>query len=442
VAVSNAQASLSATGDTQSSEKTSAARTLSASGVGTIAEWYDFFIYGNAAALVFGPLFFPQYDPLTGILASYATYALGFAVRPIGGLAFGYMGDKYGRKPVLIATLLLMGFSTAAIGLLPTYDMIGIWAPVLLLTLRILQGLGSGAEYAGAILLAGEHSQTRRGFFAAFPPAAVDLAIIVAAGVFALFALLPNDQFMAWGWRIPFLLALVSVAVGYFIRRRVMETPEFTEVKATGKVARMPIAEVIRHQPRGVIVALGINVIVTLGYVYQVWTLTYITSTIGQSRSVALNALMISAAVGVFGSLAWGALSDYVGRKSIMIFGSLFTIVFAFPFFWMMGTRDPLLIYVALTLALVVGHRAVYAVQASYYVDLFKPQFRYSGIALAREPTLAFISGPLPLVATALIAAAGGAYWPMALVIMFLAAVTLVALLYAPAAERERDRVI
>jgi MFS transporter, MHS family, shikimate and dehydroshikimate transport protein len=413
-------------------ETTSVRRAVGASTIGTIVEWYDFFIYGNASALVFGPLFFPSEDPLAGILASYAAYALGFMVRPIGGLLFGYIGDKRGRKPVLIATLMLMGLSTVAIGFLPTYQSIGIWAPVLLLLLRILQGLGSGAEYAGAVLVAGEYSVRRRGFFAAFPAAAVDIAIIVAAAVFAATNVLPNEQFLAWGWRIPFLLAIISVVVGYFVRRRVMETPEFTALERQGRIARTPVLDVLREQPRAVFVAMGVNVIITLGYVYQVWTLTYITNTLGLSRSVALNGLIISAAIGVIGSLAFGALSDRIGRRAVMMGGALFTVFFAFPFFWMLGTRDPLMIYAALTLGLVVGHRTVYAAQASFYVDLFKPQYRYSGIALAREPTLAFIGGPLPLVATALVAGAGGAYWPMAIVMMVLAAITAVAVAMAP----------
>jgi MFS transporter, MHS family, shikimate and dehydroshikimate transport protein len=418
----------------------SVTRVLTASAVGTIVEWYDFFIYGNAAGLVLAPLFFPQIDPVAGILASWATYALGFLVRPVGGLLFGYLGDRVGRKPVMIATLTLMGVATAAIGLLPTYDQIGIAAPIALLILRMLQGLGSGAEYAGAILLAGENTRGRRGLFAAVPPASVDVAILVAAGVFSLVSFLPKDQFMAWGWRVPFLLATVAVGIGYYIRRGVMETPEFAKVQTQGKVARMPLLEVIRAQPRGVLVALGINVIVTLGYVYQAWSLTYLTKTLGMPQSVALNALMISAAVGVVGSLLWGKLSDIVGRRPVMIFGSVFTIAFAYPFFWMMDGKDPLMIYIAMTLGLVVGHRAVYAVQSSYYVDLFRPQYRYSGIALAREPTLAFISGPLPLVATYLVASVGGAWWPIALIMIGLSAVTFVALMFAPAAERERDR--
>jgi MHS family shikimate/dehydroshikimate transporter-like MFS transporter len=429
-----------AIGDRAANGQPSVARVLTASAVGTIIEWYDFFIYGNAAGLIFAPLFFPQIDPVVGVLAAWGTYALGFLVRPVGGLLFGYLGDRVGRKPVMITSLIIMGVSTALIGLLPTYDQIGIAAPIALLTLRMLQGLGSGAEYAGAVLLAGENTRARRGLFAAVPPASVDVAILVAAGVFALVSLLPKEQFMAWGWRIPFLLAVIAVGVGYYIRRGVTETPEFSAVQSQGKVARMPLFDVIRAQPIGVLVALGINVVVTLGYVYQAWSLTYLTKTLGMPQSVALNALMISAAIGVVGSLLWGALSDRIGRRAVMIFGSLFTIAFAFPFFWMMDGKNPLMVYLAMTLGLVVGHRAVYAVQSSYYVDLFKPQYRYSGIALAREPTTAFISGPLPLVATMLVASVGGAWWPIALIMMILGSVTFVALLFTPAAERERDR--
>jgi MFS transporter, MHS family, shikimate and dehydroshikimate transport protein len=414
-------------------------RAVGASTIGTIVEWYDFYIYGTAAALVLNKLFFPSLDPVAGILASYAAYAIGFLVRPIGGLVFGYFGDKYGRKPVLIATLMLMGFSTAAIGLLPTYNSIGIAAPILLIVLRMLQGLGAGAEYSGAVLFAAEYSGTRRGFWASWPPAAVDAAIVLSAGVFALFSMLPSEQFLAWGWRIPFLLSLVAVGIGYFVRRRILETPEFTKVEAKARTARMPVWELIRTQPRAVVVAMGANVIMNVGYVYQVYVLTYMTKQLGVSQATALTSLVIAATCGAVASIVFGTISDRVGRRKVMLFGSLFTAAYAFPFFWLLQTRNPVVISIAMTVGLVVGLRTVFGVQPAFYAELFPVRFRFSGIALARETTGAFIGGPLPLVATALVAAAGGAFWPVAVLMVIMALTTALAIVMAPKAATEPD---
>ena len=421
--------------------RSSVFRAVGASTIGTIVEWYDFYIYGTAAALVLNKLFFPTLDPLAGILASYAAYAVGFLVRPVGGVIFGYYGDKYGRKPVLIATLMLMGLSTAAIGLLPTYDSIGIAAPILLILLRMLQGLGAGAEYSGAVLFAAEYSGTRRGFWASWPPAAVDGAIVLSAGVFALFSLLPSEQFLIWGWRIPFLLSLVAVGIGYFVRRKILETPEFTKVSAKARTARMPVWELIRTQPRTVVVAMGANVIMNIGYVYQVYVLTYMTKELGISQATALTSLIVAATCGAAASIVFGSLSDRIGRRKVMLFGALFTAAYAFPFFWLLQTRNPVVISVAMTVGLVVGLRTVFGVQPAFYAELFPVRFRFSGIAFARETTGAFIGGPLPLVATALVAAAGGASWPVAVLMIVLALTTALAVVMAPrpAAEAEAE---
>ena len=406
---------------------------VSASTIGTIVEWYDFYIYGTAAALVFSKLFFPTLDPLAGILASYAAYAVGFLVRPLGGVLFAYFGDKYGRKPVLIATLLLMGLSTAAIGLLPTYDSIGIAAPILLTLLRVFQGLGAGAEYSGAVLMSAEYSADRKGFWASFPPMAVDGAIVLSAGVFALFSLLPSDAFLAWGWRIPFLLSLVAVAIGYFVRRRILETPEFTSVAREARAATMPVWELIRTRPRAVLIAMGANVIMNVGYVYQVYVLSYMTKQLGVSQNTALISLVIAATCGGCASIFFGSLSDRIGRRRVMLFGSIFTALYAFPFFWLLETRNPVLIAVAMTIGLVVGLRTVFGVQPAFYAELFPVRFRFSGIALARETTGAFIGGPLPLLATWLVAEAGGASWPVAALMVLMALITAVSVAAAPA---------
>jgi MHS family shikimate/dehydroshikimate transporter-like MFS transporter len=413
---------------------------IGASTIGTVVEWYDFYLYGTAAALVLNKVFFPNYDPLVGILASYATFAVGYLVRPFGGVLFGHFGDKYGRKPVLIATLLLMGFGTAAIGMLPTYGAIGIAAPIMLLLLRMLQGLGAGAEYAGAILFAAEYGSTRRGFFASWPPSATDLSIAISAGVFFLFALMPADQFIAWGWRIPFLLSLVAVGIGYFVRRRILETPEFTAVKAQARMTRAPAWELITNHPGRVLVAMGANVGPCIGYVYTVYALGFMTRQLGVSQTTALTALVIAAFCGSIACVLYGRLSDVIGRRPIMITGALLGALYAFPFFWLLETRNPIVIVLAMVVGFAILLRSVFGVQPAFYTELFEIRLRYSGIALARETTGALIGGPLPLVATAAVAAAGGAWWPVAALMVVCNCVTVIAMVLAPAPASEADR--
>jgi MFS transporter, MHS family, shikimate and dehydroshikimate transport protein len=406
---------------------------VGASTIGTIIEWYDMYLYAAAAALVLNRVFFPNLDPLTGILASYASFAVGFLVRPFGGMIFAHFGDKYGRKPVLVATLLLMGFATAAIGMLPAYNSIGIAAPILLLLLRMLQGLGAGAEYSGAILFSAEYNSDRRGFFASWPPAATNFAIALSAGVFALFKLMPDDQFLAWGWRIPFLLSLLAVAVGYFVRRRILETPSFTAVKEEARQTRVPALELITKHPRRVLVAMGVNVGASIGYVFTVFVLGYMTKQLGIPQGTALLALVIAALCGAVACVLFGNLSDHIGRRGIILAGSLFSAVYAFPFFCLVGTRQPLLIVFAMVVGFAIGLSPVFGVQPAFYTELFETRLRFSGIVLARETTGALIGGPLPFVTTAAVAAAGGAWWPVAVLMIVLVLITALAVVMAPA---------
>ncbi|MDA8049361.1 MAG: MFS transporter [Rhodospirillales bacterium] len=412
---------------------TSISSAIAAGTIGTFLEWYDFFIYGTAAALIFGKLFFPTFSPLAGILASYATYALGFGVRPIGALIFSHLGDKIGRRPVMITTLLMMGLSTALIGLLPTYNAIGIWAPILLLVLRTLQGFGTGAEYSGALTMVTEFGRKRTGFFGAFPPMTADLAILVSSGVFVLVgSFMSSDQFMAWGWRIPFLLAVVGLGVGQYLRLRVGETPDFQELLEQERPTRIPLQEVIQDQPKIVLIGMGVSLLITAGYLYQVWSLTYLTVTLHMPRTIALNSVIISAAIGACSSLIFGALSDKLGWRPVMLFGAIFSLVAPFPFFWLLGTRDPATIYLALTVALVFGQRPVYAVQPKLYHSLFPARLRFTGIALSREIVQALVAGTLPFIATALVAIFAGSYVPVAILMTILAVLTTIALIAAP----------
>jgi MFS transporter, MHS family, shikimate and dehydroshikimate transport protein len=334
-----------------------------ASLVGTALEWYDYFLYGTAAALIFNELFFPEADPLMGTLLAFATFGVGFGTRPIGGLVFGHFGDKIGRKGMLVITLMIMGLATFAIGLMPTYDAIGVWAPILLVALRLIQGFGVGGEWGGAVLMAVEHAPTgRRGFYGSWPQMGVPAGLVLSTVVFAAFEQLPEQQFMAWGWRVPFLLSIVLVAVGLYIRLRLMESPAFREVEETHTEAPMPILDVLRTYPKNVILAMGARVGDNmLFYIFTVFVLTYVVEELGLSESLALVGVSIAAFLEFFAIPFFGWLSDRIGRRPVYIGGALFCILFAFPYFWLMNTEVRILVWLAIVLSLVIGHAAMYA---------------------------------------------------------------------------------
>ena len=400
-----------------------------ASAMGTVIEWYDFFLYSSAAVLVFNTQFFGDVSPVVGTMIAFATYAIGFVVRPLGGIVFGNLGDRIGRKPVLLTTVLMMGLSTIAIGLLPNFAAIGYWAPALLILLRVVQGFGAGAEYGGAVVVAGESGSTRRGLFSSIPGAAVDVAMLLATGIFALFALLPRDQFDARGWRVPFLLSVVGLGIAVFIRVQMPETEEF-EREAGRPRERSPFRELWTSHRRSLLIAAGVNFGGNLAYVFQTFTLSYSINNLGYPPVVSLLGVVLSGLVGAAATVAWGALSDRVGRRPVIIGGSLFLIAFIYPFFALIEL-GPGLLY----LAVVVAHaadRAIFGVQPPFYTELFPPRVRFSGIATAREVSGALVGGPLPLVATALVVAAGGSTWLVALLVIGLAAVSALSAWLAP----------
>ncbi|WP_161662586.1 MULTISPECIES: MFS transporter [Brucella] len=409
--------------------------TIFASTIGTVIEWYDFILYATAAALIFNHLFFPQFDPTTGIIASFATYTVGFLVRPLGGIIFGWMGDRIGRKPVLMLTLLMMGISTTLIGCLPTYDSIGIWAPILLLALRVVQGLGAGAEYAGAVVMAGEIAGNRRGFFASLPAAAVDVATILAAGVFALFTLLPEEAFMSWGWRVPFLLSGLVLFLGIYIRQKVPESPEFLQVKEERRDAKLPVLEVLRDHPRTMLAAMGANFAPNLSYVFQTFTLAYATSKLGFPREIILIGVMLSSAFGAVMCVVFGALSDRVGRVPIMAMGSAAAAIYSLVYFQLLGAGTPWTAVVLIIIGHAIGARSSFGVQPSFYCDIFPTEVRYSAIAFAREVTGALFVGPLPLLATALVSWYDSA-WPVAVITALYCLITTVSVLSVEKAQK------
>ncbi len=413
-------------------------RVLMASAVGSALEWYDFFLYGTASALVFSELFFPKLDPTMGVLASFATFGVGFFARPFGGLVFGHLGDKIGRKPVLVFTLLLVGGGTFLIGLLPTYDSIGIWAPILLVVLRLVQGFGAGAEYGGAVILAVEYAPPgKRGLYGAFAPIGVTLGILLAQGVFAIFSSMPKEDFLSWGWRVPFLLSILVIALGIYIRARVMETPVFQQAVEKRQVLRAPVMEAIKRHPREFFVVIGARLAENgLGYLFPVFTLSYMTKQLGLPKNMVLTGLVIASFVQIFTVLGFSALSDKIGRRPVYMGAAIFCALFAFPFFMLVNTQSTPLIWLALILAIAVGVGGMFGPQAAYFAELFGPRIRYSGFAFARELGSILAGGPAPFIATWLLIQGGGAPWFVAVYIIVLSLITAVAIYCGPETYR------
>jgi MFS transporter, MHS family, shikimate and dehydroshikimate transport protein len=413
-------------------------RVMMASAVGSALEWYDFFLYGTASALVFSELFFPKLDPNMGVLASFATFGVGFFARPFGGLVFGHLGDKIGRKPVLVFTLLLVGGGTFLIGLLPTYDSIGIWAPILLVVLRLVQGFGAGAEYGGAVILAVEYAPPgKRGLYGAFAPIGVTLGILLAQGVFAIFSSMPKEDFLSWGWRVPFLLSIFVIALGIYIRAKVMETPVFQQAVEKRQVLRAPVMEAIKRHPREFFVVVGARLAENgLGYLFPVFTLSYLTKNLGLPKNMVLTSLVLASFVQIFTVLGFSVLSDKIGRRPVYMGAAIFCALFAFPFFMLVNTQSPPLITLALVLAIAVGVGGMFGPQAAYFAELFGPRIRYSGFAFARELGSILAGGPAPFVATWLLMQGGGAPWFVAIYIIVLSVITATAIYFGPETYR------
>jgi metabolite-proton symporter len=374
-----------------------------ASLIGTTIEWYDFFLYNTAAALLFPQLFFPKLDPITGTLASFATYTVGFIARPIGGIVMGHFGDRVGRKSMLVLTLIIMGVATALIGLVPTYNQIGVWAPLALVALRIAQGFGVGGEWGGAVLMAVEHAPPgKRGFYGSWPQIGVPAGLALAIAVFRTFSSnLPEASFVSWGWRVPFLLSVVLVAVGLAIRMRILETPAFARLKEQRAESRMPVVEVLKTHPKEVVLAAGARMVENASfYIYSAFVLVYATRVVKLDRDHILSAVLVASLFELVAIPFFGALSDRWGRRPVYLFGAIFTAVWAYPLFRLFDTGSSPLIYLALIVAFVFSHAAMYGPQGAFLSELFGTRVRYSGASLGAQISSVAAGGAAPLIAT------------------------------------------
>ncbi|MFJ4682468.1 MFS transporter [Streptomyces sp. NPDC088789] len=404
-------------------------RTMVASTVGTVMEWYDFNLYGLASALVFGPLFFGS-SSTGATLASFATFAVGFAARPVGGMLLGHLGDRLGRKHVLLITMLAMGVATALVGLLPTHASIGVWAPVLLIVLRIAQGIAVGGEFAGATLLTVENAPPgRRGLYGAIPAMGTGAGFVLASAVFGLVTLLPDAAFESWGWRIPFLLSVGLVVFGVWARRGLEETPVFTELEERDEKVRFPLLHTLRSRPGAVVRTLGITVSgFVWGYLVQAFALSYATSHLGLSKTTMLWAVALASALSIGAIPMWGLLSDRIGRRTTVTLGLLCTAAFVFPFFALLETRSTPLILLAFVVAIPICKDMVFGPQAALVAEQFDAEVRFSGVSTGREIGGALFGGTAPFIGTAL-QTSTGSIAPVALYVIAACALTLVAVL-------------
>jgi metabolite-proton symporter len=409
-----------------------------ASFIGTLIEFFDMFIFGTASALVFDELFFPELDPLTGTLASFATFAVGFAARPLGGVIFGHFGDRLGRKRMLVLSLLVMGIGTAAVGVLPTYAHIGIWAPVLLVMARLMQGIAIGGEWSGAVLMAIEHAPPgKRAFYASWPLCGVPTGLVLATGAFFLIELLPHDAMMSWGWRLPFLASAVLVAIGLYIRMQISESPVFQAVRDRGEEARFPAGEVVRRAGKPLLLGIFSMAANSIPfYMATVFALSYGQKTVGLSRGTLLMAVCIASALQIFTIPIVAMLTDRFGRRPLLLFGCVLTVLEAFPFFWLINTGNTFAVIAAMILALPVVHALTYAPMSSFLPELFETRVRYSGSAIAYQVGSMLLSGPVPFVSAALFAWTAKP-WPLALYIIAGAGLSFVAVLMARESYRD-----
>jgi MFS family permease len=396
----------------EADHRTQLRRAVIASTVGTTIEWYDFLLYSTVTGLVFGKLFFPHSDPLVGVLEAFAIYTVGFIARPIGAAIFGHYGDRIGRKATLIATLLITGLATFAVGLVPTYESIGIWGAVILTIIRFIQGLGVGGEWGGSVLLAMEWARTNkhRGFITSWPQLGGPAGLLLANAAVLVFSQISGDQFLVWGWRIPFLISIVMVGVGLYIRLGIMETPAFRKIVAEQRVERVPVIEVLKRQPKQVILsALARMGQMAPAYIYVAFVFVYGIQVLHASRDFLLMSLVCGSLLSLVTIPLSGLLSDRFGRKRIYLIGAVLTGIYAFVYFALLNTAVPIWIFLAIVLAFI-PHDLMWGTQAALIAECFAPRLRYSGSSLGAQLASVIAGGPAPLIATALLAAYGSGY--------------------------------
>jgi MFS family permease len=421
-------AEIAASGLSATEHRTQLRRALVASTIGTTIEWYDFLLYGQVTGLVFGKLFFPNSVPLVGVLQAFAVFFIGFVGRPIGAAIFGHWGDRIGRKATLIATLLVTGLATMAVGLVPTYASIGIWGAVLLTILRLIQGIGVGGEWGGSVLLAMEWAQTtkNRGFISAWPQFGGPAGLFLANIAVLFFSWVSGDQFLTWGWRIPFLLSIVMVAIGLWIRLGIIETPVFRRVIAEERIERVPVLEVLKRQPKQV----ALSALLRLpeqgpAFIFATFVFTYATTVLGATRNFVLLAVLAQAFLAFIWVVAAGHLSDRIGRKNMYLIGCALVGVFGFVYYAVLDSKVPALMFIAIALSLLPG-ATCYGPQAALIAESFTPRLRYSGTSLGYQLASIIAGGPSPFIATALFARFHSSL-PIALYILATAVVGAVA---------------
>jgi len=405
-------------------------RVVLSSLIGATIEWYDFFLYGVVAGIVFNKLYFPPGDPLVGTLLAYTTFAVGFVTRPLGGVIFGHFGDRIGRKSVLITTLMIMGVATFLIGLIPTYAQIGVWAPILLLLLRVFQGIGLGGEWGGAVLMTFENAPPgKRGFYASIPQIGLAIGLCLASGLVALLSSTLSDaEFLAWGWRVAFLVSVGMVGVGLYIRLKVLETPEFEQLKARNAQSKLPFADMIRQYPRNVLLGMGARYIDGVFFnILGVFVIGYLANTLKIPRTTALLGVSLAALVMIATIPFFGALSDRVGRRRTYAIGSIVTALSSFAAFYLMTPTAPtIVIWLAIIVPFGVLYASVYGPEAALFCELFDPRVRYTGISFVYQFSGIFASGITPLVATALLAQGNGTPWLICGYVLFAGIVSAV----------------
>ncbi|MBO0603169.1 MHS family MFS transporter [Sporosarcina sp. E16_3] len=404
-------------------------RVLLASLIGSSIEWFDYFLYGTVAALVFNQVFFVTEDPSVGLLLAYASFALAFFIRPFGGIIFSHIGDRIGRKKTLVVTLTLMGIATFGMGLLPTYQAIGIWAPILLITLRLVQGLGIGGEWGGALLLAVEYApKEKRGLYGSVPQMGITIGMLLGTIALSIMTLLPEDSFMTWGWRVPFILSALLVVFGLWIRKGIDETPSFKAVQEKGEIPKVPLFHTLKYHWREVLIAIGAKVVETAPfYIFSTFVVSYATTNLGFTRTATLGAVMVGTIVTTILIPFMGALSDRIGRKPLYVFGTIAMALYAFPYFWLVKQGSVTLLVIATVIGLGVIWAPITAVLGTMLSEIFSAEVRYTGISLGYQIGAALAGGTAPLVATALLLKFNNSYVPVALYIVFTAVVSLLA---------------